>query len=103
MMYLIGISALMSFLIAVAIVVFAIRYRRHSPIDHSSPIGDRHNKRWLEVAFIAVPMVAMAVMFVWGTNLYLRYTKAPADAMQINVLGKQWMWKFQHPEGQREI
>ena len=29
--------------------------------------------------------------------------KARNDALEINVVGKQWMWKIQHPGGQREI
>jgi cytochrome c oxidase subunit 2 len=29
--------------------------------------------------------------------------RPPADAMQINVVARQWMWKFQHPSGRREI
>ena len=23
--------------------------------------------------------------------------------MEVRVVGKQWMWKFQHPDGRREI
>jgi cytochrome c oxidase subunit II len=43
------------------------------------------------------------VMFVWSTSLYFKLARPPADSMQIYAVGKQWMWKFQHPEGVREI
>src|SRR4029077_7483406 len=42
-------------------------------------------------------------LFVWGANVYFGAYRAPDDAMVIYGIGKQWMWKFQHPEGQREI
>jgi len=42
-------------------------------------------------------------MFVWGASVYFTITRPPDDAMQIYVMGKQWTWKLQHPEGQREI
>ena len=36
-------------------------------------------------------------------QLFLEQQSPPDDAMTINVVAKQWMWKFQHPSGQREI
>ena len=42
-------------------------------------------------------------MFIWGADLYLRLFQPPPDAMKIYVIGKQWMWKVEHPGGQREI
>ena len=42
-------------------------------------------------------------MFVWGAKVYFDAYRPPDDAATIYVVGKQWMWKFQHPEGQREI
>jgi cytochrome c oxidase subunit 2 len=43
------------------------------------------------------------VMFAWGAVIFVNYSRPPANAMEINVVGKQWMWKVQHPDGQREI
>ena len=43
------------------------------------------------------------VMFFWGADLFFRLARPPADAMEIFVVGKQWMWKVQHPDGVREI
>src|SRR5205807_2054897 len=43
------------------------------------------------------------VMFGWSANLFVKLHQPPADALEMYVIGKQWMWKMQHPEGQREI
>jgi len=50
-----------------------------------------------------VPFALTMVMFTWGASLYFQNARSPDDAMEINIVGKQWMWKIQHPEGQREI
>src|SRR5262249_54685179 len=42
-------------------------------------------------------------MFWWGARLFVRHALPPADAADIYVVGKQWMWKVQHAEGPREI
>jgi cytochrome c oxidase subunit 2 len=43
------------------------------------------------------------VMFVWGAQVFFHLTRPPAGAMEIYVVGKQWMWKAQHLDGAREI
>lgn len=42
-------------------------------------------------------------MFAWGASVYFKIYSQPKDAIEINVAAKQWMWKFQRAEGQREI
>ena len=42
-------------------------------------------------------------MFLWGASLYFTTMRPPEDALELYVVGKQWMWYFQHPEGPREI
>jgi cytochrome c oxidase subunit 2 len=48
-------------------------------------------------------LVLAMVMFGWGASLYFTNSRAPEGAMELHVVGKQWMWKIQHPEGPREI
>ena len=57
----------------------------------------------LEWFWTFTPLAIFAVMFVWGADVYFAAYRPPNDAATIYVVGKQWMWKFQHPEGQREI
>ncbi len=58
---------------------------------------------WLEVGWSVIPLVIMLTMFVWGTKVFFNIYRPPADAVRYSAVGKQWMWKFQHPTGQREI
>src|SRR5262249_22453094 len=57
----------------------------------------------LELFWTIVPLVISMGIFVWGAGLYIRMTRTPADVMDIYVIGRQWMWKAQHPSGAREI
>jgi len=43
------------------------------------------------------------VMFVWGAVTFFHMTRPPQNAMEIYVVGKQWMWKLEHMDGAREI
>src|SRR5207248_5631970 len=58
----------------------------------------------LEITWTVLPLLIMMVMFAWGTKLYFQnYTPPRKDTLDIYVTGKQWMWKVQYPDGQREI
>jgi cytochrome c oxidase subunit 2 len=79
---------------------FAIRYRVGSTADRNHRI----KKSWhWEVAWTAVTLVAFLALFAWGAHLYFDIYQAPDKALPIYVVAKQWMWKVQHPGGQREI
>ena len=43
------------------------------------------------------------VIFVWGASVFFAMARPPDETLNIYVVGKQWMWKFQHLDGQREI
>ncbi|MBI2423859.1 MAG: cytochrome c oxidase subunit II [Candidatus Hydrogenedentes bacterium] len=57
----------------------------------------------LELTWSAIPAVIALGIFVWGAVLYYDYRNIPANTLDINVIGKQWMWKIQHPNGLREV
>lgn len=94
------ISALFVLLIAGMVIYFALKYRRKS--DDEFPAYSPPNPL-VEATYIFIPALIMLVMFFFGSYVYVRAKTPPANAMQINVIGKQWMWKIQHPEGPREI
>ncbi|HEX3372209.1 MAG TPA: cytochrome c oxidase subunit II [Candidatus Acidoferrales bacterium] len=79
---------------------FMIRYRRRSPDERPKPIEGNVP---LEILWTAVPTLIVALIFVWSSMLYFKNAEAPKGSMEIFVTGKQWMWKVEHPEGQREI
>jgi cytochrome c oxidase subunit 2 len=88
--------------VAVLLISFAVRYRRR-PGDPVSPPAKTPPKPKLELFWTLTPLAIFMVMFVWGAELYFDAYRAPDDSAVIYGVGKQWMWKFQHPEGQREI
>lgn len=98
--YLVGVSIFFSLLICLLIVTFAIVYRRKSP-DEFPTVNNQ--SMTLEITWCVVPFLFMLVMFFWGTSVYAKMKRPPQHAITINVIGKQWMWKIQHPEGAREI
>jgi len=81
--------------------VFCIRYRRGNPVSRSGPEA----KSWVvEIAWTAGTLLAFLVLFAWGAEIYVwLYKPPPAADLELYVVGKQWMWKVQHPGGQREI
>ena len=87
-------------LVAACIIYFSVRYRRRP--GAATPSEMRGN--WtLEIFWSATPLAIFFVIFVWGAVVYFAAYRAPDHSAVVYVVGKQWMWKFQHPEGQREI
>jgi cytochrome c oxidase subunit 2 len=97
---LVAITAFFTIGIGVAILYFAIRYRRRSPDEVPVPI---HGSTALELTWTLIPLAIVIVVFVWGSKVYFHMNRPPDDAMTVTVVGKRWMWKLQQPTGQREI
>ncbi len=95
-----AVGVFFSALIFLLVLYFAVKYRRRSDDEQPKPIfGDVR----LEALWTVIPLGLTMVMFGWGTGIFFKVNRPPANAMEINVVAKQWMWKFQHPTGQREI
>jgi cytochrome c oxidase subunit II len=97
--FLTAVSAFFAVLIAVMIVVFAIRYSKSRHPEAEQIEGSLV----LELTWTFIPLGIAMVMFAWGSWVYFEQTRAPRGAMEIYIVGKQWMWKAQHVEGPREI
>jgi cytochrome c oxidase subunit 2 len=95
-----SITGFVTALIVCFILYFVVKYRRRS--DDEIPVATKSNDL-LEIGWIVIPLLIFIGMFVWGTNVYFTAFSQPRNALEINVVAKRWMWKFQHPEGQREI
>jgi cytochrome c oxidase subunit II len=98
--FLVGLSVVMSVLIATLVVSFAIRFRRRHPDDVGAQV---HGGLMLELAWTVVPFVVAMIIFFWGAKVYFVMASPPPETLNIYVVGKQWMWKAQHLTGQREI
>ena len=98
--FLVAVSGFFAVLISVATIIFAVRYRRR----HATEVGAHiHGSTAREIAWSVVPLVIVLVIFGWSAAVYLALSRPPRGAMDVYVVGKQWMWKIQHPEGRREI
>jgi cytochrome c oxidase subunit 2 len=95
-----AICGLILTLVVGLLVVFTVRYREGSAASRAFPIA----KGWhWEIGWTAASLAGFLLLFVWGASLYIWLYRSPPGDIEIYVVGKQWMWKFQHPGGQREI
>jgi cytochrome c oxidase subunit 2 len=97
--FLLVVTGMMTLLIFICLAYFAARYRhrpgvRAEQIEGSTP---------LEITWSAIPFLVFMVIFGWGALVYFKERTPPADATEVYVVAKQWMWKIEHAEGQREI
>jgi cytochrome c oxidase subunit 2 len=98
--FLVGITLFFSAAIFLSVAVFAVKYRRRSEDEVPRPI---EGSWFLETVWTVIPMLISLVIFAWGAQVYFNHAVPPQGALEVFVVGKQWMWKLQHPEGQREI
>ena len=97
--FLLIVSGLMTLLIFVAVAYFAARYRHRrgvlaEQIEGSTP---------LELTWSIIPLFVFLAIFAWGAIVFFKSRTPPRDATEVYVVAKQWMWKLEHVEGQREI
>ncbi len=98
--FLLAVTAFFAALIAILVAVFATKFHR----KHDDEVGEViHGSLALELLWTIIPLGITMVMFVWGAQVFFHMTRAPRGAMEIYVVGKQWMWKAQHIDGAREI
>lgn len=95
-----AVTILFTVIIYVLVVYFSVKYRKSPTNKVATAIEGNHK---LETIWVLLPTVICMIMFFWGTNVYFKAVHIPSDAIQYYGTGKQWMWKFQHPNGKREI
>ena len=99
--FLVGVSLFFSLLIFAAVIYLAIKYHHRAGEEHAP--GLVNDNLVLEITWTVVPLALTMVMFAWGASVYFSMSRPPDNSLEIFVVGRQWMWKFQHPDGQREI
>ena len=98
--FLTAITIFFTTLIFALVFYFAIKYRRR----HKDEVPPQNEGNLiLELAWTIIPAGICVVIFAWAAELFVRTQRAPAASTEVFVVGKQWMWKIQHPEGPREI
>ncbi len=100
-----GVTTAVALAVFVTMIVFAIRYRAGSKARRADdvPAAQARARRRVEVAWTLVPLLLFIAAFAWATQLYVARAAPPAEAVDVFVVAKQWMWTLQHPSGQREI
>jgi cytochrome c oxidase subunit II len=98
--YLSGITLFFTLLISAILIFFVLRYRRRSPYEIPRPIAGSHK---LETLWSVIPFLIAMTIFGWASKVYFEQYSPPQNAVEVYVVGKQWMWKIQHSTGQREI
>ncbi len=95
-----GVSGLIMVTVVAMMLTFCIRYRKGSATSRA----DRVKKTWhFEIGWTVATLGAFLVLFVWGAAIYIWLYQAPRGDEEVYVVAKQWMWKIEHPGGQREI
>ena len=98
-LFLVWLTIVLTTIIAVLIVYYAVKFRRANKVDRTRPA----TSIWVEIVWMLAPLPVLLLIFFWGADVFFAMVRPPADTMEFTVVGKQWMWKFQHPTGQREI
>jgi cytochrome c oxidase subunit 2 len=83
-----------------ALIYLVLRYREGSKVNRRI---HRRDSWKLEIFWSALPLGIFVLLFIFGAYTYLEMHSVPKGATQIYVTGKQWMWKFQHSDGTREL
>ena len=98
-LFMVGLSAAMTLLVLILVVYLAVKYRRNNNVDRTQlPTGIK-----AELTCILLALPVLLFIFVWGAKVSFFLFRPPAGAMPVTVVPKQWMWKFQHANGRREI
>jgi len=100
-LFLVGVTLFFTLLIFAVVFYMAVRYRRaRTDVDRSNPPAANHI---MEIIWIVLPLGIVLFIFAWSTDVYFDVVRAPSNALEYHAIGKQWMWKFQHPNGRREV
>lgn len=95
-LFVITVTMLSSFAVGTTALYFFFRYRRRSSEQLTEYVIPSVKTEFL---FVSLPLVFFLTWFVIGFRDFVFVTTPPKDAMDVYVMGKQWMWKFSYPEG----
>lgn len=97
---LVALSSFFTLIVLVLMVYFGLKYRRGRSADRSNP--PLTNTK-VELGWVFGLLMLSVGVYTWATIQFFNMRRPPENALEVSVVGQQWMWKFQHPDGQREI
>jgi cytochrome c oxidase subunit II len=95
-----AITAFFALLVAILVIVFAVKYRDDTGLKVGAPITGSIP---LELGWSILPFIISMGIFVWATVVFFHLIRPPDHTLEIYSTGKRWMWRFQHLDGQSEI
>ena len=98
--YITLVTLVASILVGLTVAFFGFRYRRGNRVNRRLP---EHEGIGLELTWTIIPTIIFMTMFGWSLVVYNTMIRIPKDAMEVYVVGKQWMWKLQQPNGRWEM
>ena len=97
--FLLVVCGMVALLVFTCLLYFAARYRSRAGVEAEQIDGSTP----LELTWSIIPLCVFLVFFAWGALVFFKQRTPPRDATEVYVVAKQWMWKLEHAEGQREI
>ncbi len=94
--FVLWLDVLFFLLVMGATTYFAVKYKRRGADDRTSPIRGNHR---LEILWAGIPAILLVVIFAWNFDAYMRQKIAPANAIEIGVVGQKWSWGITYPNG----
>jgi cytochrome c oxidase subunit 2 len=83
-------------LVQILMIYFVIKYRNRREEEVSKVEGNT----FLEIVWTIIPTIILIVIFFYGVYVFDNFQRRPpANSMEIKVIGHQWWWEFQYPNG----
>ena len=98
--FLVVTSLIACVLVIGGMIYFVWKYKRKSPNDKTAYIS--HNTA-LEFLWSFIPLVIFLFVFAWGWWIYHGMRTMPKDALEVNVIGKQWAWEMEYKNGYKSV
>ena len=98
--FILGVTAFFAVLVMALVIFFSVKYRDHTGLKVGAPITGSIP---LEIGWSLIPFFVAMAIFVWATVVFFQIVRPPDQTLEVYSTGKRWMWRFQHPDGQREI
>ncbi|PIT99589.1 MAG: cytochrome c oxidase subunit II [Bdellovibrionales bacterium CG10_big_fil_rev_8_21_14_0_10_45_34] len=78
--------------------IFVVKYKRKTHTDKTPHIT--HNY-FLEFLWSFIPLVLLLGVFYWGWVVYHKMRTFPDNAIEVQVVGKQWLWEMHYKNGKK--
>lgn len=94
------ISVIFFLIVSILLIFFAVKYRRRREDEETPYITGNQT---LELIWTVIPSILLMVIFVYGFVVFRDMRNPPADATEINVTAKQWLWQFEYYNGKKTL